>query len=113
MAIADDERAIRTMIKFLIQEFSEEKLAAINLLHELSKSESLSEKIGEVDGSIMILIRIVNTNNAKENAIVEKAKHTLNNLEKCEKNVLRMAENGRFQPLFNLFLQGQIPQPLC
>lgn len=108
VAMADNEKAIRTMIKFLIQEFSEEKLAAINLLYELSKSESLSEKIGEVDGSIMILIRIVNNDNAKETSVVEKAKHILNNLEKCEKNVLSMAENGRFEPLFNLFLQGQI-----
>lgn len=77
----------------------------MSLLYELSKSEALSEKIGAVNGAILILVGMTSSNS--ENVLtVEKADKTLENLEKCERNVQQMAENGRLQPLLTLLLEG-------
>ncbi|XP_058098622.1 U-box domain-containing protein 44 [Magnolia sinica] len=96
---------VRTIVKFLSHELSQEREEAVSLLYELSKSESLCEKIGGVNGAILILVGM--TSSKSENILtVEKADMTLENLEKCEKNVRQMAENGRLQPLLSLLLEG-------
>ncbi|OVA03294.1 Armadillo [Macleaya cordata] len=96
---------IRTIVKFLSHEHSKEREEAVSLLYELSKSEALCEKIGMVNGAILILLGMASSNS--ENVLaVEKADKTLENLERCEKNVLQMAENGRLQPLLTLLLEG-------
>ncbi|XP_077220749.1 U-box domain-containing protein 44-like [Tasmannia lanceolata] len=96
---------IRTIVKFLSHEHSQEREEAVYLLYELSKCESLCEKIGEVNGAILILVGM--TSSKSENiSTVEKADKTLENMEKCEKNVRQMAENGRLQPLLALLLEG-------
>ncbi|KAL5720395.1 hypothetical protein ACHQM5_004672 [Ranunculus cassubicifolius] len=96
---------IRTIVKFLSHEQSKEREEAVSLLYELSKSEALSEKIGAVNGAILILVGM--TSSHSENvSTVEKADKTLENLEKCERNVQQMAENGRLQPLLTLLLEG-------
>ncbi|KAF9603677.1 hypothetical protein IFM89_037440 [Coptis chinensis] len=96
---------IRTIVKFLSHEQSKEREEAVSLLYELSKSEALCEKIGAVNGAILILVGMTSSNS--ENVLtVEKADKTLENLEKCERNVQQMAENGRLQPLLTLLLEG-------
>nr|XP_043615179.1 U-box domain-containing protein 44-like [Erigeron canadensis]XP_043615180.1 U-box domain-containing protein 44-like [Erigeron canadensis] len=96
---------VRTIVKFLSHEQSKEREEAVSLLFELSKSESLCEKIGSVNGAILILVGM--TSSKSENLlIVEKADKTLENLEKNENNVRQMAENGRLQPLLTLLLEG-------
>ncbi|KAK1296517.1 U-box domain-containing protein 44 [Acorus calamus] len=96
---------IRTIVKFLSNDVSQEREKAVSLLYELSKSESLCEKIGAVPGAILLLVGM--TSSHSENLLaVERAEKTLENLEKCEKNVLQMAENGRLQPLLTLLLEG-------
>lgn len=96
---------IRTIVKFLSHEQSKEREEAVSLLYELSKSEALCEKIGAVNGAILILVGMTSSNS--ENILtVEKAEKTLENLEKCERNVQQMAENGRLQPLLTLLLEG-------
>ncbi|ERN17178.1 U-box domain-containing protein 44 [Amborella trichopoda] len=96
---------IRTIVKFLSHELSEERELAVSLLYELSTSESLCEKIGSVNGAILILVGM--TSSQSENILtVEKADKTLVNLETCEKNVRQMAENGRLHPLLTLLLEG-------
>lgn len=96
---------VRTIVKFLSHEHSQEREKAVSLLFELSKSEVLCEKIGMVPGAILILLGMASSNS--ENILsVERADKTLENLEKCEKNVLQMAENGRLQPLLTLLLEG-------
>ncbi|KAK9112428.1 hypothetical protein Scep_019947 [Stephania cephalantha] len=100
-----DGDTVRTIVKFLSHELSKEREEAVSLLYELSKSEALCEKIGNVNGAILILVGM--TSSKSENVLtVEKAEQTLENLEKCEKNVLQMAENGRLQPLLSLLLEG-------
>lgn len=96
---------VRTIVKFLSLEQSKEREEAISLLNELSKLESLSDKIGSVNGAILILVGM--TSSKSENVLtVEKADKTLENLEKNENNVRQMAENGRLQPLLTLLLEG-------
>ncbi|XP_059637202.1 U-box domain-containing protein 44-like [Cornus florida] len=96
---------VRTIVKFLSHEQSKEREEAVSLLYELSKSEVLCEKIGSVNGAILILVGM--TSSKSEHVLtVEKADHTLENLEKCENNVRQMAENGRLRPLLTLLLEG-------
>lgn len=96
---------VRTIVKFLNNKQSKEREEAVSLLFELSKSDSLCEKIGSVNGAILILVGM--TSSKSENPlIVEKADKTLENLEKNENNVRQMAENGRLQPLLTLLLEG-------
>lgn len=96
---------VRTVVKFLSHEQSKEREEAVSLLHELSKSERLCEKIGSVNGAILIFVGMASSNS--ENVItVEKAEHTLENLARCENNVRQMAECGRLHPLLSLLLEG-------
>lgn len=96
---------VRTIVKFLSHEQSKEREEAVSLLYELSKSEALCEKIGSVNGAILILVGM--TSSKSENLLtVEKADKTLENLEKSENNVRQMAENGRLQPLLTQILEG-------
>ncbi|KAL2499214.1 U-box domain-containing protein 43 [Abeliophyllum distichum] len=96
---------VRTIVKLLSQEQSEEREEAVSLLYELSKSEILCEKIGSINGAILILVGMASSKS--ENLVtVEKAYKTLDNLAKCENNVRQIAENGRLQPLLKLLLEG-------
>jgi hypothetical protein len=96
---------VRTIVKFLSREQSKEREEAVSLLYELSKSEALCDKIGSVQGAILILVGM--TSSKSENLItVEKADKTLENLEKSENNIRQMAENGRLQPLLTSLLEG-------
>ncbi|KAL5984291.1 U-box domain-containing protein 44 [Asimina triloba] len=98
---------VRTIVKFLSHELSQEREEAVFLLYELSKSESLCEKIGDVNGAILILVGM--SSSKSENVLaVEKADRTLENLKKCEKNVRQMAESGRLQPLLTLLLEDKV-----
>ncbi|MFS7937258.1 putative U box domain, armadillo-like helical, Zinc finger, RING/FYVE/PHD-type [Helianthus anomalus] len=96
---------VRTIVKFLNHEQSKEREEAVSLLYELTKSESLCEKIGSVNGAILILVGMTSSN-SENLLIVEKADKILENLEKNENNVRQMAENGRLQPLLTLLLDG-------
>jgi hypothetical protein len=75
------------------------------LLLELSKSQSLCEKIGSANGAILILVGMTSTK-SENNVAVKNAEKTLENLEKCDKNVRQMAENGRLQPLIKRLIEG-------
>ncbi|KAJ4802934.1 U-box domain-containing protein 43 [Rhynchospora pubera] len=96
---------IRTIVKFLSHGHSQEREGAVSLLYELSKRESLCEKIGDVSGAILILVGMSSSESVNAST-VERAEKTLENLERCEKNVRQMAENGRLQPFLRLLLQG-------
>ncbi|XP_076947902.1 U-box domain-containing protein 44-like [Bidens hawaiensis] len=95
---------VRTIVKFLNHEQSERE-EAVSLLFELSKSESLCDKIGSVNGAILILVGMTSSK-SESPLIVERAEKTLENLEKNENNVRQLAENGRLQPLLTLLLEG-------
>ncbi|KAJ0966765.1 hypothetical protein J5N97_023682 [Dioscorea zingiberensis] len=96
---------VRTIVKFLSHEHSQEREEAVHLLYELSKSEALCDKIGGVNGAILILVGI-SSSHSENISTVERSEKTLENLEKCENNVRQMAENGRLKPLLTLLLEG-------
>ena len=98
---------IRTIVKFLNHGQTQEKEQAVSLLFELSENKALSERIGSVSGSILILVGL-SSSKVENFLIVDRAEKTLENLESCEKNVRQMAENGRLQPLLRLLLEGMI-----
>lgn len=98
---------VRTVVKFLSHEQSKEREEAVSLLYELSKLERLCEKIGSINGAILILVGMASSNS--ENLFtVEKAVQTLENLAQCENNVRQMAECGKLQPLLKLLLEGAV-----
>lgn len=96
---------IRTLVKFLSHDHSQEIEEAVYLLYELSKHEVLCERIGGVSGAILILIGM-SSSHSEHILTVERAEKTLDNLEKCENNVKQMAESGRLRPLLTLILEG-------
>ncbi|XP_065880946.1 U-box domain-containing protein 44 [Euphorbia lathyris] len=104
-AILAEGDTVRTIVKFLSHEQSKERKEAVSLLHELSKSEALCEKIGSINGAILILVGMTSSK-SEDLLTVEMADRTLENLEICENNVRQMAENGRLQPLLNQLLEG-------
>ncbi|CAH1430960.1 unnamed protein product [Lactuca virosa] len=96
---------VNTIVKLLSDEQPKVREEAISLLFELSKSEAMCEKIGSVNGAILILIGM--TSSKSENvSTVEKADKILGNLENNENNARQMAENGRLQPLLTLLIEG-------
>ncbi|KAL8130690.1 hypothetical protein V2J09_019845 [Rumex salicifolius] len=99
---------VRTVVKLTSHgQQPREKEEAVSLLYELSKSETLCDKIGSINGAILILVGM--TSSKSENPVtVEKADKTLDNLSKSENNVRQMAENGRLQPLLELLLEGPV-----
>lgn len=96
---------VRSIVKFLSHEQSKEREEAVSLLLELSTSNILCEKIGSVNGAVLILVGMANSN-SESVLTVERADRTLENLAQCENNVKQMAENGRLQPLLTLLLEG-------
>lgn len=103
--ILADGDTVRTIVKFLSHEQSKEREEAVSLLYELSKSEALCEKIGSINGAILMLVGM--TTSKSDNILtVENAEKTLENLEKFENNVRQMAENGRLQPLLTQIREG-------
>lgn len=96
---------IRQAVKCLSRDQFQEREEAVALLYDLSKSYPLCEKIGATNGAILILVGM--TSSISENVrAAELADLTLTNLERCDNNVLQMAENGRLQPLLDRLIQG-------
>ncbi|KAL4185643.1 hypothetical protein AMTRI_Chr10g6960 [Amborella trichopoda] len=98
-------KAIPSTVKIMSSNFPQERHAALSFLLELSKSESLCEKIGSVTGGILLLITL-KYNQSTDAIAAEKADTTLRNLEKCSTNIRLMTENGLPEPLLNHLVEG-------
>ncbi|ESQ34718.1 hypothetical protein EUTSA_v10006866mg [Eutrema salsugineum] len=96
---------VRTLVKFLSHEPSKGREAAVSLLCELSKSEALCEKIGSINGALILLVGLTSSNSVNV-SVVEKADKTLENMERSEEIVKQMASYGRLQPLLEKLLEG-------
>ncbi|KAH0864256.1 hypothetical protein HID58_081467 [Brassica napus] len=92
-AILAEGDTVRTLVKFLSHEPSKGKEAAVSLLFELSKSEALCEKIGSVNGALILLVGLTSSNSVNV-SIVDKAERTLENMERSEEVVRQMASYG-------------------
>ncbi|KAG6550122.1 hypothetical protein Mapa_008078 [Marchantia paleacea] len=97
--------ALRSILKCLSRTVSEERQEAAALLYELSKSDSLCERIGSTNGAILYLVGMTSSNS--DNVVaVQKAEMALENLERIDQNVRQMAESGRIQPLLRRLIDG-------
>lgn len=103
-AIADGD-TILTIVKLLSHENNQERGLSVSLLYKLSKSKYVSERIGGVYGTILILVGLASSK-SEDAWISDKAEKVLQNLEKSEGIVRQLAENGRVQPLLTLLLEG-------
>lgn len=81
---------VNTIVKLLFDEQPKVREEAISLLFELSKFEAMCEKVGSVNGAILMLAGM--TSSKSEN---------VSTVEKADK-----AENGRLQPLLTLLIEG-------
>ncbi|KAG0564740.1 hypothetical protein M758_8G130700 [Ceratodon purpureus] len=110
----DDEEAkavigqtdiIRQSVKCLARDDNQEREEAVKLLHELSKSYFMCEKIGATNGAILFLVGMTSSN-PENMAASNIAEQVLTNLSTCDSNVMQMAENGRLQPLLDRLTHG-------
>ncbi|KAK9750584.1 hypothetical protein RND81_02G207100 [Saponaria officinalis] len=97
--------AISSMLRMLSSSHHPIKHAALLLLIELSQSKSLSEKIGSINGGIMILIQ-TKYSRSIDTFASEAANQVLKNMEQCPNNIKIMEENGFLEPLLNNLTEG-------
>lgn len=100
-----EELDFSTLIRMLSSTYQPLRHASLLLLLELSRSETLCDKIGLVTGAILILITIKYKPSIDAFAS-EKAGETLKNLERSPNNIKRMAENGLLEPLLYNLAEG-------
>ena len=81
----------------------EKGLDAIAVLLELSKKETLRDKIGATKDLIPLLVSLLHNDNPD---VSQKAQGTLQNLSSNTSFVIKMAEAGHFQPFVSRFNQG-------
>ncbi|XP_074274773.1 putative U-box domain-containing protein 42 [Silene latifolia] len=103
--------AIASVVRQLSSGYKPIRHAALLLLIELSKSRSLTEKIGSVRGGILILVQ-TKYNRSLDTFASEAADQVLKNLEQCPNNVKLMAENGFLEPLLNNLIEGNLGRKL-
>lgn len=93
------------IIRMLSNNHQPVKHTSLLLLLELSRSQSLCEKIGSVTGGILILIAMKYRETSDAFAS-DKADEILRNLEGSPENIKRMADNGLMEPLLNHLIEG-------
>ncbi|BBG94379.1 Armadillo/beta-catenin-like repeat family protein [Prunus dulcis] len=96
---------ISTIIKMLSSSHQSIRHASLLYLLDLSRSQSLCERIGSVTGAILMLIRIKYRRSIDAFAS-EKADEILRNLEHSPNNIKNMAENGLLEPLLKNLTEG-------
>lgn len=102
--ITEVEHAIDFIVRSLARDIGE-GARAVALLLELSKDKDVCEQIGKVQGCILLLVTMSNSNN--DNAQASKgAIEILENLSYSERNVVQMAEANYFKPLIQRLNEG-------
>lgn len=97
--------SIPTIIQMLSSSHQSIRHASLLFLLELSRSQGLCEKIGSVNGAILMLITM-KYRQSYDAFASEKADETLRNLEHSPNNIKRMAENGLVEPLLKNLTEG-------
>ena len=82
---------------------------AVTLLLELSKEESLRDRISKVQGSILLLVTITNSENTPTAA---NAKELLKLLANTNDNVILMAKANYFKPVVQSLGEGNSKFPI-
>ncbi|XP_059651196.1 U-box domain-containing protein 44-like [Cornus florida] len=101
--IAEADNAIESIVRFLGRRVGERKLA-VTLLLELSKSESLRDCIGNVQGCILLLVTMSSSDDIQA---ASDAKELLENLSFSNQNIVHMAKANYFKHLLQRLSSGQ------
>ncbi|KAL3536675.1 hypothetical protein ACH5RR_000041 [Cinchona calisaya] len=96
------ENAIEAIVRSLGRRIGEGKLAA-GLLQELARSESIRERIGKVQGCILLLVTL---SRSDDNQASRDAKDVLENLSFSDDNVIQMAKANYFKFLLQRLSSG-------
>ena len=91
------------MVKSLARDVGEGQ-QAVALLRELSKDPEICDKIGKVQGCILLLVTMLNAES--RNAVFD-AKELLHQLGKNDQNVVQMGEANYFGPLIKRLNEGE------
>ena len=92
---------MRRIVKLIYKDGTEPD--AIEILLELSKRETIAEKIGSTKDCIPLLVSLLSNNNPD---VSQNAYKVLQNLSSNTHFVVKMAEAGHFQPFVARFNQG-------
>ncbi|XP_019415331.1 PREDICTED: U-box domain-containing protein 44-like [Lupinus angustifolius] len=93
--IAKVDNALGSIVRSLARRIEESKLA-LELLLELSKSEMVRGLIGNIQGSILLLMTMLNSDDVEAS---KNAHELLENLSFLEQNVIEMAKANYLKPL--------------
>ncbi|KAE9587254.1 putative aminoacyltransferase, E1 ubiquitin-activating enzyme [Lupinus albus] len=93
--IAKVDNALGSIVRSLARQIEESKLA-LELLLELSKSEMVRGLVGNIQGSILLLMTMLNSDDVEAS---KNAHELLENLSFLEQNVIEMAKANYLKPL--------------
>ncbi|CAL0327500.1 unnamed protein product [Lupinus luteus] len=93
--IAKIDKALGSIVRSLSRQIEERKLA-LELLLELSKSEMVCGLLGNIQGSILLLMTMLNSDDVEAS---KNAHELLENLSFLEQNVIEMAKANYLKPL--------------
>ncbi|CAN6710741.1 unnamed protein product [Malus baccata var. baccata] len=100
--IAIVDNGIESIVRSLGRRVEERKLA-VSLLLELSKSNLIRESIGKVQGCILLLVTM---SNSDDNRAARDAQELLENLSFSDENVIQMAKANYFKHLLQRLTTG-------
>lgn len=98
------DNGIESIVRSLGRRVEERKLA-VALLLELSKSNPIREQIGKVQGSILLLVTM---SNSDDNRAAKDARELLENLSFSDQNVIQMAKANYFTHLLQRLSAGSL-----
>lgn len=96
------DNSIELIVRSLARK-SEERKSAVALLLQLVQCEWIRDKIGSVNGCILLLVTISNGDSNQTSSDAEKL---LEILSSCDENVVHMAKANYFNPLIKLLNSG-------
>ncbi|KAL3651302.1 hypothetical protein CASFOL_004304 [Castilleja foliolosa] len=102
--IANVNNSITYIVRSLARKV-EESVLALQLLLELSRSLYVRELIGGVQGCILLLVTLANSDDAQASKYAEEV---LDNLAFLDENVVQMAKSKFFKPLLQRLCEGPL-----
>lgn len=103
--IANANDSITYIVRSLARKV-EESMLALKLLLELSKSICARNLIGSIQGCILLLVTLANSDGAQAS---RHAHEVLDNLAFLDQNVVQMARTKFFKPLLQRLSEGMSP----
>lgn len=100
--IAKVDHALESIVRSLARQIKESKFA-LQLLLQLSRSNSVRDVIGTIQGCIFLVVTMLNNDDAQAYG---DARELLDNLAFLEQNVIEMAKANFFKPLLQLLSSG-------